>query len=77
MKPATLTPKQRFIRQLAEFLVKDQEKKSIQLQVEAARNLSDFRPCFAQEWAALRTTTPIFGYQTVDEAVEQLTEFLK
>lgn len=69
------TAKQKFIQQLAEFLCDNQAAKGILLQVEGAR-MTDPRPNLAVEWAALRSKTPLFGYPTVEEAVEQLTEFL-
>lgn len=59
--------KNRFIKRLAEYLVKDQAKKSIQLEMGSPA---------AKEWAALRRETPLFGYPTVEEAERTLTEFL-
>lgn len=59
--------KKRFIRQLAEYLVGDQAKKSIELEMGKES---------AQQWSALRSTTPLSGYPTVDEAEEVLTDFL-
>jgi hypothetical protein len=59
--------KQRFIKALAEFLVEDQAHKSILLEIGAKEG---------KQWAKLRGETPLFGYPTVEEAEEQLTEFL-
>ena len=65
-----LEMKKRFLHQLAVFLVGDQAKKSILLEMPTmVRDL-------AEEWAALRDETPLFGYPTVEEAEEILTEFL-
>jgi hypothetical protein len=64
--------KLRFIIKLAEFLVDNQGGKSIALSIQ-----SDAAPVkWASEWAALRSETPLRGYPTVEEAVEQLKEFL-
>lgn len=60
--------KEEFIKALAVYLVKDQARKSIELEMQ--------KPA-AEEWAALRSLTPLFGYPTVEEAVTVLTEFLK
>ena len=57
-----------FIRRLAEFLVGDQVRKSIELQVGKESG---------KEWAALRGATPLFGYPTVEEAEKVLLEFLE
>lgn len=59
--------KKRFIRALAEYLAGEQARMSIGLQLGKAD---------AQQWAKLRQETPLFGYPTVDEAEETLTEFL-
>lgn len=59
--------KDRFIQALAEYLVADQAKKSIELQMGKES---------AKQWLNLRSMTPLFGYPTVEEAVETLTEFL-
>jgi hypothetical protein len=59
--------KKKFIKRLAEYLVKDQAKKSIQLE------MGSFD---AKEWAALRSLTPLNGYPTVEEAERILMEFL-
>ena len=59
--------KQAFIKQLAIYLVGDQAHKSIELQM---------RKESAQQWADLRGKTPLFGYPTVEEAEQILTEFL-
>jgi len=57
-----------FIRRLAEYLVVDQARKSMEL--EAGNR-------WAKEWAMARSPVPLFGYPTVDEAEKTLTEFLK
>jgi hypothetical protein len=57
-----------FIRKLAHYLVDDQAKKSIQLQMGSKE---------AHCWADLRDAAPLFGYPTVEEAEKILTEFLK
>lgn len=57
----------KFIRLLAEYLVEDQARKSIQLQM--------LKP-EAVRWAAMRGLSPLFGYQTVDDAERLLKEFL-
>lgn len=59
--------KKAFIHELAVFLVEDQTYNSIQLAVGSKA---------AQKWAKLRAATPIFGYLTIGEAEEKLTEFL-
>lgn len=60
--------KEEFIKQLAIYLVGDQAKKSILLQMGNEEAL---------QWAKLRSMTPLFGYPTVEEAEAELTEFLK
>lgn len=67
MKKKQLTRKQEFIEELAEFLVGDQCKKSIQLQMGSED---------AKKWSRLRSKTPLFGYPTKEEAMKTLTEFL-
>lgn len=59
--------KQMFIKELAVFLVGDQVRKSIELQMGKQS---------AKEWADLRGKTPLFGYPTVDEAEKILDKFL-
>lgn len=66
-KPAS-DPKSVFIRTLAEFFVNDAAGKSIQLQLQMP---------WAVQWAKMRQATPLFGYPTIEEAVETLTEFLQ
>ena len=63
-----MTLKQIFIHRLAEYMVKDQAMKSIELEMG--------KPS-AKEWAAMRSLTPLHGYPTVEEAEKVLTEFLK
>lgn len=71
VKPVKTAPKleakERFIRQLAQFLAGNQARKSIELEMGKES---------AKEWAALRATTPLFGYPSVDEAEATLREFL-
>ena len=62
-----LERKKRFIRQLAVYLAGSPARKSIELQMGIPA---------AKEWAELRNETPLFGYQSVDEAEQTLTEFL-
>lgn len=61
--------KKEFVRKLAIYLVERQANKSIILTV-------DHRDRDALEWAAMRRTTPLFGYPTVDEAVRELADWL-
>lgn len=61
------TRRAEFVRELAKYLVEDQVRKSIDLQLK--------RPA-ALEWQALRSKTPLFGYPTVDEAEAILSRFL-
>jgi hypothetical protein len=64
-----------FVKALAEFLAGNQAAKSISLQVECESKLP--RPVnWAQEWAKLRGTTPLFGYPSVDEAEKEIRRFL-
>lgn len=60
-----MAPAQRdaFIRALAEYLVNDQARKSIELEMG--------KPC-AVEWAKVRNLSPVRGWATVDEAVASL-----
>jgi len=68
-KPRTMNGRDRapFIRELARFLVGDQAIRSIQLEAGSKG---------AREWAALRGTTPLFGYPTVAEAEATLAAWL-
>jgi hypothetical protein len=59
---------QRFVRALAEYLVSDQARKSIELEMGLPA---------AMAWAKLRNATPLFGYPTVEEAEKQLAEWLR
>jgi hypothetical protein len=59
--------KQRFVRELAEYLVADQAMRSIELSMQKPEAL---------QWARLRNATPLSGYPTVEEAERLLTEFL-
>lgn len=61
-----LERKRRFIRAIAEYLAGNQAMKSIWLEA-GERG--------AKEWAALRAASPLFGYQTVDEAEAVLADF--
>ncbi len=65
--PSNKDQKKKFIKKLAEYLVKDQAKKSIQLEMGSQD---------AKLWAELRSLTPIVGYPTVEEAEYVLTWFL-
>jgi hypothetical protein len=56
-----------FVRKLAEYLAGNQAMKSIELQMGKTH---------AKEWSALRSTTPLFGYPTVEEAAKELAEWL-
>jgi len=61
-------PKKEFIRILAEFLVGNEAKKSIELQMGKES---------AKEWSKLRGATPLFGYYPdVEKAIKELEEFL-
>jgi len=60
--------KAEFILVLADYLVGDQAHKSILLEMGKPE---------AVAWAKLRGTTPLFGYPTMEEAVNTLTEFLR
>ena len=60
--------KDAFLKALANYLVRDQAKRSIQLEMGSLD---------AKEWAAIRALTPLMGYPSVDEAVQVLKEFLK
>lgn len=59
--------KKLFIRALAEYLVGDQTRLSIELEMGKPH---------AREWATLRSKTPLIGYPTVDEAEQVLADFL-
>jgi len=60
--------KKLFIHELAEYLAgTNQAGKSIELQLGKQSG---------KEWAKLRSATPLFGYPSVEEAEQQLTEFL-
>ena len=59
--------KRAFVKELAKYLVEDQVKKGILLQMGKEEGT---------QWAALRSSTPLLGYPTVPEAEKQLQEFL-
>ncbi len=59
--------KHRFVRALASFLAGGAAMKSIALQMGKQ---------WAQEWAALRQETPLSGWCTIEEAEQQLAQFL-
>lgn len=59
--------KQAFVAALADYLVTDQARKSILLEMGKPE---------AKQWAALRATTPLQGYPTLEEAKAQLTAWL-
>ena len=56
-----------FVHALAEYLVSDQAIMSIKLEMGSPE---------AKAWCKLRSTTPLFGYPTVEQAEKQLTEWL-
>ena len=56
-----------FVHALAAFLAGGQAMKSIELQMGKES---------AKQWAALRATTPLFGYPTIEEAEQTLREWL-
>jgi len=58
--PGPPTRRERFIKNLAEYLVLDQAEKSIRLEMKDPAALL---------WAELRGATPLFGYSTVNEAM--------
>lgn len=60
--------KEKFIKVLAKYLVGSSAEKSIKLQMETKEG---------KEWSELLNSTLIFGWKTVEEAEEILTEFLK
>ncbi len=70
---SNLERKKRFIKELASFLVGNEAGKSVMLQMEHSRQ--PIIP-FAKEWASLRSTTPLMGYLSVEEAEKQLQDFL-
>lgn len=59
--------KKLFVKALAEYLVKDQASKSIRLGMNSPT---------AVEWAKLRSTTPLQGYPTQEEAEATLSKWL-
>lgn len=69
--------KKKFIEHLAIFLVRDEALKSMTLEAEQRRAPFAGSPRFAEEWADLRNASPLFGYVDKQEAIKQLTEFLK
>jgi len=63
-----LEQKKVFIHVLAEYLAgTNQVRKSIEIEMGKQSGL---------EWSELRSATPLFGYPSVEEAKQQLTEFL-
>jgi hypothetical protein len=61
--------KKEFIRALAEFLVGNEARKSIELQMGKES---------AKEWSKLRSATPLFGYYpNIEKAVKELEKFLE
>lgn len=64
--------KKQFILKLAAFLVENQAGKSIALQIQSPNAPVQW----ATEWANLRNASPLHGYPTLEEAVEQLTDWL-
>jgi len=59
--------KELFVRELAKYLCEGQAGKSIKLEMGQPE---------AKQWAALRGTTPLVGYPTVEEAEKRLAEWL-
>jgi hypothetical protein len=66
-KAALPDPRRLFVKQLAVYMAGNQVEMSIKLQMGTTE---------ARAWAALRETTPLFGYPTVHEAEEQLARWL-
>lgn len=60
--------KRRFVHQLAVFLAGDQVRMSIELEMGTP---------LAEAWVALRRETPLSGYPTLEQAEEQLADFLR
>lgn len=60
--------KEKFIKELAKYLVENQVQKSMELQMGKES---------AKEWANLRGFSGLHGYPTVEEAEEHLKKFLK
>jgi hypothetical protein len=67
MQMSRLEHKRRFIKQLAVFLAGDSARKSIELQMKRQS---------AVEWSDLRSTTPLSGWVTVEDAEKILEDFL-
>lgn len=63
----TISAPQRFVKELANYLVGNQAHMSILLEMNNP---------LAQQWAKLRNATPVFGWVTVEEAEKILTSFL-
>lgn len=65
-----MNPRKQFIKHLAEYLAgPNQVGMSIALQANPKNEQAIL-------WCKIRQATPLFGYPTVEEAEEQLTEFL-
>jgi hypothetical protein len=77
MKNKNATRKKEFVRKLAEFLAGNPAAKSIALEMEQKSADSPHIIRWAHAWAELRGASPLFGYQTVEEAEAALEEFLK
>ena len=65
--------KVQFVRELAKYLQEDAPIKSIRLEAER-RGVGRFKDM--EQWAALRATTPLFGYPSVENAEKQLADWL-
>lgn len=63
--------RRQFVAELAKYLVKDQVRKSIELQI-----LSPNVAAWVLEWRDVREASTLFGYPTVSEAEESLWKFL-
>jgi hypothetical protein len=70
------TPKDLFIKSLALMLADDVGSKSMMLELTRKDPTNKAHVVMAQ-WADLRTKAQVVGYPTVEEAEQQLREFLK
>lgn len=62
-----MADKKKFVKELAKYLVEDQARHGMGL---AVGNKD------SKVWAAVRNTTPLFGYITVERAEKELAEWL-
>jgi hypothetical protein len=70
-----LEKKKKFIHELAVFLVGNEATKSVCLEIELGRK-DDRLPKWAHEWSNLRSSTPLSGWMSIEEAEVVLNEFL-